>query len=185
MGFSAVCPPSSVTTGVREAFDFPDDLWATPRTEWRTQGRTGGPFEPGTHSFLLENVGAGTINWSALATVGWLTLSNASGTLTTGSAPAVVEASVNTMANLLTAGTYGAELVFTDQSSGRSQTNMVTLTIGQPDFLTEQFDLRDNDLDYQSITFTPDGSPAFYSVCRDTPTNFPVDPTGGIPNERG
>ncbi len=180
MGSSAVCPPSTVTTGVREAFDFPDDLWATPRTEWIAKGRTGGPFEPGTRSFLLKNVGAGTINWSAFASVGWLTLSNTSGALTAGSAPAVVEASINTMANLLTAGTHVGEIVFTDQSSGRSQANAVTLTIGQLDFLTEEFDLRDNDLDYQSITFTPDGSPTFYSVCRAAATNFPVDPTGGI-----
>ena len=85
------------------------------------------------------------------------------------------------MANLLSAGTHTGEIVFTEQSNGRSQTNVVTLSIGQMDFLTEWFDLRDNDLDYQSITFTPDGSAAFYSVCRAPATNFPVDPSGGIP----
>ena len=85
------------------------------------------------------------------------------------------------VANLLSAGTHTAEIVFTDQSNGRSQTNAVTLRIGEMDFLTEWFDLRDNDLGYQSITFTPDGSPAFYSVCRAPATNFPVNPSGSIP----
>ncbi len=153
----------------------------TLRTDWIAKGKVGGPLEPGMRTFHLENVGAGTISWSAFTTVGWLTLSNASGTLATGSPPMPVQASINTMANLLSPGTHLGEIVFADQTSGRSQTNLVMLRIGEMDFLTEQFELRDNDLDYQSITFTPDGSPAFYSVCRAPAANFPVDPSGGIP----
>jgi hypothetical protein len=33
----------------------------------------------------------------------------------------------------------------------------------------------------QTLTFTPDGSPDFYSACREPATAFPVDPTGGTP----
>lgn len=47
-----------------------------------------------------------------------------------------------------------------------------------PDYFTELFSGADNDLDYQSLTFTPDGSVSYYSVCRDETGVFPTDPTG-------
>jgi len=48
-----------------------------------------------------------------------------------------------------------------------------------PDYFTELFDAGDNDLAYRSLTFTPDGSASFYSVCGGTATEFPTDPNGG------
>ncbi|HUW82866.1 MAG TPA: M4 family metallopeptidase [Phycisphaerae bacterium] len=47
------------------------------------------------------------------------------------------------------------------------------------DAFTEQFTANDNDLDNLMITFTPDGSPAFYRACVEPATDFPTDPTGG------
>ena len=49
----------------------------------------------------------------------------------------------------------------------------------RPDYFTELFDAGDNDLAYRSVTFTPDGSGSFYSVCGGTATEFPADPNGG------
>lgn len=50
----------------------------------------------------------------------------------------------------------------------------------QSDFFTEDFDWGDgNDLAYQTLTFTPDGSKDFYTVCREESLNFPTDPSGG------
>src|SRR5262249_33853651 len=34
----------------------------------------------------------------------------------------------------------------------------------------------------QMLTFTPDGSPNFYSACREPASAFPIDPSGGTPN---
>jgi hypothetical protein len=50
--------------------------------------------------------------------------------------------------------------------------------VAQPDYFTEQFE-SGFDLDNNAFTFTPNGSPAFYSVCRETVTNFFTNPTGG------
>lgn len=58
------------------------------------------------------------------------------------------------------------------------QPNTATLTINEKDYFTELFD-NDNDLEYQTITFTPDISDNFYSVCREKAVAFPTDPTGG------
>ncbi|MFC1738501.1 M14 family zinc carboxypeptidase [Planctomycetota bacterium] len=52
-------------------------------------------------------------------------------------------------------------------------------TTAQGDYFTELFDAADNDLDNISVTFTPDGSPDFYSVCIKPATSFPTDPAGG------
>lgn len=54
-----------------------------------------------------------------------------------------------------------------------------TLHVGQPDSLTEQFFYGQNDLAFQSLTFTPDGSANFYRVCRAPASELPTDPLGG------
>ena len=46
------------------------------------------------------------------------------------------------------------------------------------DFLTEEF-VKGNDLSLQTLTFTPDGSGNFYTLCRDEAEQFPTDPDGG------
>lgn len=46
----------------------------------------------------------------------------------------------------------------------------------QIDFFTELFSSLDNDLGYQTLTFTPDGSGSFYSLCRSGSTSFPTSP---------
>lgn len=52
-------------------------------------------------------------------------------------------------------------------------------TLEQGDYFTELFDAADNDLDNQTLTLRPDGSPDFYAACRIGATAFPTDPTGG------
>jgi hypothetical protein len=47
-----------------------------------------------------------------------------------------------------------------------------------PDFFTQLFS-GDNDLDYQSLVFTPNGSTDFYHACNETITALPTDPAGG------
>ncbi len=49
-----------------------------------------------------------------------------------------------------------------------------------PDYFTELFG-SDNDLDYLSLTFTPDASSDFYSGCAEAVGSLPVDPSGGTP----
>jgi hypothetical protein len=48
-----------------------------------------------------------------------------------------------------------------------------------PDFFTESFESGGNDLDYLSLTFTPDGSPDYYAGCVEEIDELPTDPAGG------
>jgi secreted trypsin-like serine protease len=56
--------------------------------------------------------------------------------------------------------------------------NMEVVHCEQPDYFTDRIS-RGNYLDYQHLTFTPDGSASFYSLCREDADGFPVDPSGG------
>jgi hypothetical protein len=49
------------------------------------------------------------------------------------------------------------------------------------DWFTEGFDgsVHLNDLQYRTITFTPNGTTNFYYACQQPTNSFPVDPTGG------
>jgi Peptidase family C25/Propeptide_C25 len=58
----------------------------------------------------------------------------------------------------------------TDNNNGQDYS---FTTAEDPDYFTEQFSSSDNDLDYTSITFTPDGSSNYYNVCKSTITAFP------------
>ncbi len=50
-----------------------------------------------------------------------------------------------------------------------------------PDFFTELFESSDNDLDYLSLTFAPNGSVDYYAGCTEEITMLPTDPAGGTP----
>ena len=179
MGFSATSPASSTTAGVHEAFDLPDDLRISPNNGFTAIGPVGGPFSPNAISLTLTNVGTNSFSWTNVNTATWLDVSPGGGTLAPGGGAATVAASVNASATNLPMGIYSSAVWFTNLSSHAAQSRQFTLRVGQPDYYTELFDSTTNDLAFQSITFTPDGSVSFYSVCRKVATSFPTDPTGG------
>jgi hypothetical protein len=57
--------------------------------------------------------------------------------------------------------------------------NIATVSISVVEYFTELFNLNDNDLDNTMLTFIPDGSSCFYSVCRDDAAGFATDVNGG------
>jgi hypothetical protein len=109
----------------------------------------------------------------------WLDLSITNGTLQPGAAPVTLTVELNSIANSLPTGLYDDVIIITNRVSGKSQARKVALRVGQPDYFTRLFADEDNDIDFQTITFTPDGSKGFYSVCRETATAFPTDPSSG------
>ncbi len=54
----------------------------------------------------------------------------------------------------------------------------ITVENYQKDYFTEEFG-EDNDLGYQRLTFLPDGSGNFYTLCREDVSAFSTDPSGG------
>jgi uncharacterized repeat protein (TIGR01451 family) len=180
MGASATSPSSSTTAGVHESFDLPDDLSITPGTGFTSRGPVGGPFTPNAAAFTLTNTGAAALTWTMVSTTAWLNVLMAGGaTLTPGGPAATVTVSVNGSASNLPMGVYSGAVRFTNLTSGISQGRQFVLRVGQPDYFTELFEAGDNDLDFSSITFTPDGSPGYYNACRGVATNFFTEPAGG------
>jgi uncharacterized repeat protein (TIGR01451 family) len=178
MGKSATSPSSSTTVGLVEAYDVPDSLSVTPGTGFTSSGAVGGPFNPTSQGVTLINIGTNAISWGGGRSAGWLNLSQTSGSLAVG-ASNLVTVSLDVSAYALAAGIYNNTVTFTNLSTGITQSRLYTLRVGQPDYFTELFDTGDNDLDFQTLTFTPDGSANFYSVCREPASAFPTDPTAG------
>ena len=177
MGASATSPSSSTTAGVQEAFDLPDDLKITPNDGFVSSGQVGGPFNVTSITYTLQNVGSNALSWTVTPLVNWLSVNAAGGPLATG-AITTVTVSLNSAATLLTTGLYPGTVRFTNTTSGLTQSRTYLLRVAQPDYFTELFE-GGFDLQNTAFTFTPNGSPAFYSVCRETVTNFFTDPAGG------
>ena len=177
LGFSATSPASTTTAGVRESFDVPDVLRITPANGFTSRGEVGGPFDITSQLLVLTNTGVGAFNWTLVNTSAWLNVGPIGGTLAPGTS-ALVTAGLNGSASTLPLGIYNSTVWFSNLLSGVRQSRTYTLRVGQIDFFTELF-AGDNDLDFQSFTFTPNGGANFYSACREVATNFPTDPTGG------
>ncbi len=178
MGYSATSPASFTTDGVVEAYDVPDTLQILPTTGFTSRGPVGGPFDITAQIFTLTNIGTNAFTWTLVNTCAWLNVTPSGGSLTPGGVAATVTSSLNGTAATLPLGIYTGTIWFSNLVSGIGQSRTFTLRAGQLDFFTELFS-GDNDLDFQSFTFTPDGGASFYAGCRDVATNFPTDPTGG------
>ena len=185
MGWSATSPDSSTTEGLVEAFNIPDDLSVTPLAGMNARGPVGGPFIPSSQTYTLANVGSNAISWTASTTAAWLDLSSAGGTLASGALPATVVVSISPTAASLPQGIYTSMVTFSNGNSGIAQSRTLMLLVGQSDYFTELFDTTTNDLAYQMVTFTPDGSSSFYKADRDPVIAFPTDPSGGMPLSLG
>jgi len=176
MGFSATAPNSETTSGLEEAYDVPDDLRITPTKGLTASGPAGGLFNPALQSYSLTNVSTNLVIWTATKSASWFTLSSASGSLPVGASAATVDISLNAAANYFPTGIYSDTITFSNHVTGRTQSRPVVLRVGQPDHFTESFTADDFDLASETLTFTPDGSASFYSVCRQGASSFPVDP---------
>jgi uncharacterized repeat protein (TIGR01451 family) len=179
MGASSSAPPSSMTIGIQEAFDLPDQLVVVrpPTIEFR--GPVGGPFVPERQSYQVWNLGTNQLNWLAAQSSKWLSLALSRTNLAAGAPPGLVEVFLNPFANQLGLGLYREFITFTNLTSGRTQSFPVTLRVYPLDYFTEEFSDRPVDLDFQTLTFTPNGSTSFYAVCRSDASGFPSDPIGG------
>lgn len=185
LGQSAVGPPNYSTVGVSEAFDVPDYLAISPSTGFTAAGPVEGPFIPASQTYVLTNRGPGAVSWTALYGGAWLVVSPGESIQTSGGPATVLTVTITAAAETLPAGIYTDTLVLTNHTTGVGQALPITLRIGQPDAFTEIFEANDNDLDFTSFLFTPDGSVSYYTVCREAVTGFSADPQSGTPVSLG
>ena len=177
LGYLASAPPSFTTTGVVEDYNLPDYFEISPAVNFVFNGLAGGPFIPAAKSYLLTNSGSAPFNWTALTDAS-LALSSTGGTLNPGGS-VTVTVSPSLAAASLPTGIYPVGVTFSNAASGLSRTRPVTIRVAQPDYFTEVFTGADFDLAFTTMTFTPDGSTNFYSVCREPAAVLPTDPAGG------
>jgi hypothetical protein len=77
-------------------------------------------------------------------------------------------------------GTYQGQITVSTNDPYTPEVNIpVTMTVEPLDYFTELFNSGDNDLDNRTLTFIPNGSPHYYSLCTEQASAFPVDPAGG------
>ena len=132
LGWYAVAPPSSTTSGVVESYVVPDTLLVLPTTDFNDSGGIGGPFDGDFELYALKNTGTNSLSWRAGLNVSWATLSASSGTLVHLTDSTNITVSMNALADLLPVGNYSGMLAITNLNSGFVQTRNVTLTVAEP-----------------------------------------------------
>jgi len=104
-------------------------LVVAPATGFTAAGPVAGPFSPNSESFQLTNTGNSSLTWSLVNTSAWLTASGGGTLAATATTTAAV--SLNSAANNLAAGTYAANVLFTNQTGGGAQNLQFELLVNQ------------------------------------------------------
>ncbi len=82
-----------------------------------SSGVAGGPFSPASQNFVVTNTSSSLVNWSVINNSLWLNVSPGGGTLSA-DGQATLTASLASAANTLSAGTYPASVLITNQIGG-------------------------------------------------------------------
>jgi len=155
-----------------------DDLQVIPTEGFESMGTEGGPFEPQCTVYTLTNIGTGPVNWTTLEKEDWLEVLPYEGVL--GPDETIdVNVCISAEAVSLDPNLYIEMLTFQNADSGSIKPRSVSLIVKPPDCFTESFTNKGNDLGGLMLTFSPDGSIAYYEACRDRVNQFPTDPNDG------
>lgn len=156
----------------------PDDLLVTPAENFEPNGMRGGPFEPASKTYRLENIGTSPLIWGTSNTQDWLAVEPNGGILGAGNSVDVT-VSILPDTNSFDPNVYTDTIIFLNANSGSIKQRSVTLTVKPPDYFTELFNANDNDLRFLSVAFSPDGSNSYYEACAKRIWGFYTDPNGG------
>ena len=105
----------------------PGSLQVTPATSMASVGNPGGPFSPTSFDYQLS-ANTGTVNYSIFGLPSWLSVSSATGSVTT--TPTTVTFTINSGADSLAADGYIAAISFVNTTNGQgNQTRNVALRV--------------------------------------------------------
>jgi hypothetical protein len=108
---------------------MPGVLTITPSDGFDSSGPEGGPFSPSSKDYTLENTGDASLDWTASKNADWIDLSETEGTLGAGDI-VTVTVTINSVADILSAGNYSDTIIFTNITDGNENTTRdVTLII--------------------------------------------------------
>jgi len=101
-----------------------------------SSGRQGGPFDPPSKTYTVQNPGTAALSWAAAKTSDWVSLSTTGGALNAGASQTVV-VSINAQAGNLGPGSYDDTVTFSNLSNGMGNTGRsVYLTVEAPGSLS-------------------------------------------------
>jgi tetratricopeptide (TPR) repeat protein len=130
---SATGIPDKEITATEQDFGSSGELYVSPKDNFSSTGSVGGPFSPASKTYILQNIGNGSINWTASSSESWVSLSSTGGALSSSSSTTVV-VSVNANANTLIEGTYSDTVLFINTTNGAgTTTRTVSLVISSAD----------------------------------------------------
>ncbi|MGD0059158.1 MAG: alkaline phosphatase family protein [Verrucomicrobiia bacterium] len=120
-------------TDLSDLFAFgPAALSVTPALGLNSSGQIGGPFSPGSQTYVMQNTGGAPLSWIATNSSSWLTLSATNGILAA-AASTNITASFNATANSLAMGSYSDTVSFVNLTDGSgTTTRFVSLSVSNP-----------------------------------------------------
>jgi uncharacterized repeat protein (TIGR01451 family) len=153
-------------------------LVLSPTTVFLAQGQVGGPFNPPTREYQLANNGLASLGWHASTLNNWLTVTPTNGAIASGDFMSL-DVTINSNAKALVDGTYFGVVSVVNTNTGQSIAISVSLRIGVVDYFMEEFVTGPFDLNYSTLTLTPDLSANFYRSCHESASMFPHNPSSG------
>lgn len=108
-----------------------DSLVVAPFTGFAATGVAGGPFSGGQATFTLTNASASSLNWSIINTSSWINAAPSGGSLTSDQ-QTTVTTTLTSAASSLAVGSYSANVLFTNQTTGVTHIRPFTLQVTQP-----------------------------------------------------
>jgi len=121
---------SKAVQSVPAALQVSPPLAVSPVKGFTGVGPVGGPFGTTSQTYVLTNLGNGTVNWSLINTSAWLTASAANGALAPAS-EAGITIGLSSSAAALPAAVYQASVIFSNVT-GVVAVVPFTLSVGQP-----------------------------------------------------
>ena len=105
-------------------------LSVTPTAGLTSSGIQGGPFNPSSQIYTLENIGGAAINWTVSNTQSWVNLSSPPGNTLSAGGSTTVMVSINSGANSLSPGSHADTVSFANTTNGNGDTTRnVTLSV--------------------------------------------------------
>ena len=121
-----------------DALANPEPLLILPGQGFAAVGGPGGPFNIGSQSLTLSDIGTNSLNWIVTNSAAWLDVSPTSGSLSNGGPATVVTVNLNATASNLVAGVYTTTIWFTNLNDNYAQGFQYSLTVIAPPTITMQ-----------------------------------------------
>ena len=106
-----------------------EPLALSPDTSFQFSGPIGGPFEPPSTTYTVQNNASVAVHWTAQVNADWLTLSSSGGTLSAGQEHVITVGIDPVPASTLEAGSYSGALSISNVVSGNVLSRTISIDV--------------------------------------------------------